>query len=47
MYSTYIYYVNVYNIIPVYTVSVPLTIGQDFRPQIGNEVDPLKIRYSR
>ena len=32
-----------YNIIPVYTVSVPFIAGQDFRPQIGNKVDPLKL----
>ena len=31
-----------YTSIPVYTVSVPLIAGQNFRPQIGNEVEPLK-----
>lgn len=34
-----------YTSIPVYTVSVPLIVGQDFRPQIGNDVEPIKISH--
>ena len=34
-----------YTSIPVYTVSVPLIAGQDFRPQIGNDVEPIKINH--
>ena len=42
IYSTCIYYVNMYTSIPLYTVSVPLITGQNFRPQIGNKVEPFK-----